>query len=160
MKLNHNRLATISNYHIIWKQFNAFLIRLDIKPKFWEERVALYCAHLMEKGTKSSTMSSYISAIKAILRADNYEWSESRVVFSSLVRACKLNNDIIKPRLPIHIGMLEILLFEIDRIYSGTQPYLQSLYKAVLCLGYYGLLRIREMAIGSHSILAKIYILI
>ena len=51
--------------------------------------------------------------------------------------------------------MLEILLFEIDRIYSGTQPYLQSLYKAVLCLGYYGLLRIGEMAIGSHSILSK-----
>ena len=126
-----------------------------MRPKFWEDRVALYCAHLMECGVQSSTMSSYISAIKAILKVDKYEWEESRVLFSSLIRSCKLANDQIKARLPIHIRLLETILFEINRMFGDSQPFLQSLYKSIFCLGYYGLMRVGELATGTHTLLAK-----
>ena len=154
MKNTQNRPATLKNYKAIWGQFNNFLIKLDVKPKYWEDRVALYCAHLHERNIQSSTMSSYISAIKAILKYDNYKWNDSRVIFSALVQSCKLSNDEIKPRLPIHIGLLEMLLFEVGQAFN-LQLYLESMYKALFSLAYYGLLCIGELATGSHTILAK-----
>ena len=59
LRNNQTREPTKRNYHQIWKQFNCFLIRLDVRPKLWESRVALFCAYLIEKGNKSSTIRSY-----------------------------------------------------------------------------------------------------
>ena len=56
--------------------------------------------------------------------------------------------------MPICIGLLEILLFELERYYC-TQPYLCTLCKAMFTLAYYGMLRIGEIALGTHTIKAK-----
>ena len=148
----------MKTYHHIWTKFNNFVIKLDYKPPTWEERIALYCGYLIEKGVQSSTLKSYISAIKCILKNDNYEWDENKILFSSITRACKLVNDQVKVRLPIQINLLEMIIFEIERYFNGknnTQLYLETLYKCLFITAYYGLLRIGEITTGSHPVKAK-----
>ena len=69
-----------------------------------------------------------------------------------------MENDQVKIRLPIQKGLLEMLLFEIQRTFGGVneapQPYLEALYKAMFCLAYYGMLRVGEIAYGPHIIKA------
>ena len=141
----------------IWRQLNKFIIKLDYKEHLsWEERTALFGAYLVDKGVQS--LKSYFSTIKFILRQDGYPWDESKALLSSLVRGCKLENDALKVRLPIQKGLLEILLFEIERMFGGSnnpQPYLESLYKAIFCLAYYGMLRVGELTQSNHTVLAK-----
>ena len=161
LKNSQTRKSTKHNYLQIWKQFNNFLIRLDKKPKIWENRVSLFCAFLIDNGTKSTTIRSYVSAIKHILKMDGYDWDDSLILLSSLTRACKLINDTVFHHLPISRNMLEVLLFEIERLYA-SQTYLEILYKTILLVGYYGMFRVGELASYTdkvhsmdHSIKAK-----
>ena len=109
----------------------------------------------MGKNLQSSTVRSYVSAIKSVLVNDGYEWNNGKILLSSLTRSCKIAEDGIKTRLPIQKGLLEIILFEIRREYGETQPYLELLYIALFLLAYYGLLRIGELADSQHSIKAR-----
>ena len=56
-----------------------------MKLATWEQRVSLYCAYLVDRGIKSMTMRSYVSAIKCILKDDHYEWDDNAIILSSLV---------------------------------------------------------------------------
>ena len=58
-----------------------------------------------------------------------------------------------KIRLPIQKGLLELILFRIQRKYDN-QPYLEALYITAYLLQYYGLLRIGELAQSPHSLKA------
>ena len=150
-----NRVSTRKTYFRIWRQFNAFLIRLDNKPKDWESRVTLYIGHLIEKGIQSNSIKSYVSAIKRILMDDGYEWEDQKILLSSLTRACRLVNDAIKTRLPIQCGLLELILFEVTRIMNlNHQTYLKHLYLTIFSIGYYGLMRIGEVTQSDHVIQA------
>ena len=53
---NKNRQSTKNNYLGIWRQFNRFIMRLDVVPNSWEQRVILFCAFLVQNGLKSSTI--------------------------------------------------------------------------------------------------------
>ena len=157
LRCTQNRDSTIKNYLSIWRHFNNFVIQLDRKPNSWEERTSLFMAHLISGGTQSSTIRSYVSAIKRILIDDGYQWNEKQILLSSLTRACKLINDHVRTRLPIQSGLLELILFELNRKFK-TQPYLIVLYQAVFSLGYYGLLRVGELTVSqnsSHTIKAR-----
>ena len=153
LKNKRNRMSTNNNYYKIWKLFNQFLIRLDVMPCRWEDRAVLFCAHLIDNGRQSSTVRSYLSAIKCVLQNDNYQLVESHVILSTLTRACRLVNDRVHTRLPIKLGLLEMILFEINRRYS-TQPYLQAMYSTLFALAYYGLFRIGEVTASNHCIKA------
>ena len=139
LKGQQNRESTAQTYHTVWQQFNSFLIKLDNKPPLWEDRAALYGAFLVNNGVQSCTLKSYISAIKTVLKADD------------------IKNDIVHTQFPIRIGLLELLLGEIHRIFneSNPQPYLIILYQSILCLGYYGLMRIGELTKGPHVLRAQ-----
>ena len=50
---------------------------------------------------------------------------------------------------------MEMILFEVDRVYSDKQPYLDSLYKAVFAISYYGMMRIGEVTESLHVLKAK-----
>ena len=113
----------------------------------------MYCAALIQEGAQSATLKSYISAIKAILRDDGYEWNENRVLLGSLTRSCKLINDRVRTRLPVNQGLLEMMLFELERLLSN-QPFLMILYKAMFALAYYGLFRAGEITKSNHVIKA------
>ena len=155
LKNERHQKSTRDNYYTIWKNFNKYILRLDVMPKTWEERVALYCAYLVsEKKIKSSTLRSYISAIKDTLLMDGYEWKTDKLLISTLTQSCKAKNDKVTNRLPIQISLLEILLYEVERQYQDDQPYLDLLYKNIFSLAYYGLLRISELALSPHVIKA------
>ena len=150
-----NRSSTVQMYHRVWNSFNKFLIRLDNKPDNWEDRVLLFSAYLIQNGNQSGTVKSYVSAIKSVLKDGGYTWNENAVILGSLTRACRVVNDVVTNRFPIRIGLLELILFEVERLWEGQQPYLEILYKAMLILGYYGLLRIGELAKSNHILKAK-----
>ena len=154
LKSKGNRESTKKTYHRIWTRFNKFLLKLDSKPSAWEDRVALFAAFLVQEGRQSSTIKSYVSAIKYVLQLDGYSWSDNKVLLTTLTRACKLENDVVKTRLPIHVGLLDTLLFELDRALD-QQKYLCCMYKALFALSYYGLLRVGELTTGEHPIKAK-----
>ena len=58
-----------------------------------------------------------------MLKPVKYKWDENFGLISSLTCACKLVNDTVIHRFPIHVGLLEMTMFEIGRIYQN-QPYL------------------------------------
>ena len=97
---------------------------------------------------------SYISAIKHVLRCDEYTWNDDGMMLSTITRSCKLINDTVRIRLPISRKLLDLMLVKMSRIFS-TQPYLKIMYHVLFILGYYGLMRIGELTSGTHPILAK-----
>ena len=152
------RASTTSNYLSVWRHLNKFIINLDSKENLsWEQKTALFGAYLVDcRGVQSTTLKSYFSAIKHILKQDGYQWDENKVLLSALVKSCKLENDKVKIKLPIQKGLLEQILFEVERYYSEVkvQPYLETLYKTIFCLGYYGMLRVGEISLSEHVIKA------
>ena len=116
-------------------------------PSSWEELTSLFVTYLVDSGIQSSTVRSYVSAIKWTLINDKYNWQDEQVLLGSLTWACKLVNDKVRMRQPIHCSLLEMILFEVKRTFSNTsQLYLIKLYLAMFSLGYYGLFRVGELA--------------
>ena len=151
---NQHRPSTKDNYLMVWRQFNEFFIKLDFKPRNWEDRLTLFVAYLIKNKKQSSTVKSYISAVKAVLKMNRIKVTGDQYLLSSMVRACRLKNDRVKTRLPIGKKMLIKLLQQIEKSFS-QQPYLRLLYQTMLSTMYHGLLRIREVTCGPHNILAK-----
>ena len=157
LKNKQTRDTTTQNYLGIRRHLNKFLINLDHLDRnlTWEDRTALFGAYLVDNGIQSSTLKSYFSAIKHVLRQGGYSWNDNTFLLSSLIRSCKLQNDKVKVRLPIKKGLLEMLLFEIKRTYKDAgQNYLYDMYIAILCLTYYGMLRVGEITQGPHTLKA------
>ena len=156
LKNRQTRSSTSATYLSIWRHLNKFILRLDHREKiYWEDRTALFGAYLVDKGVQSSTLRSYFSAIKHILKQDGYPWDDNKALLSSLVRGCKLENDQLKVRLPIQRGLFEMILFELERRFSNnTQPYLEIMCKALFSLAYYGMLRVGELPQGDHTVKA------
>ena len=149
-----NRDSTTNNYLTVWRQFNKFIISLDYKPPSWEERAALFLAFKIEvDGLKSTSVKSYLSAIKKLLIDDGYDWNNSKILLGSLTKACRLVNDRVHTRLPIQCSLLEMILFEIQRKFTNDgQMYLKSLYMALFTLSYYGLMRVGEVMLSDHVV--------
>ena len=158
LKSMQNRPLTSQNYLAIWRKFNKFITRLDYKPQFWEDRTSLFVAHLIDEGLQSSTVKSYVSAIKRILIDDGYQWDDNHIWLTVMTKACRIINDKVKTRLPIRFGLLELILFEVHRYFMTEQTnqlYLVVLYQALFVIGYYGLLRVGEMMLSQHMVKAK-----
>ena len=154
LRYNRNRASTKRNYYSVWKQFNEFIVKVDNKPGSWEQRLTSFVGYLIDANKKSTTVKSYVSAIKAILFENDLEINEDTFLLGSLTGACKLVNDRVKPRLPIHMDLLWVILKKLEAIF-GSQLYLLNLYKVIFASGYFGLLRIRELIPSPHVIKAK-----
>ena len=105
-----NRSSTRRNYYCVWKSFNNFIISLDRKPRFWEDKLTLFVGFLIHNGKKSSTVRSYVSAVKAVLLDIDIELNYNQFLIQSLTRACRLINDQVCTRLPIYKAMLHLIL--------------------------------------------------
>ena len=155
--MERHRSSTRKIYYSVWRTFNEFYIKLDQKPKTWEDRLILFIGFLVETKKKASTIRSYISAIKAVLEEDNYDLNPNKYLISSLTKTCSYKNCQVRTRLSISKKLLELILeqttqhLEID----SNQVYLSILYKALFSAAYYGLLRVAELTTGSHPIMAK-----
>ena len=154
LKLNTTRSSTAATYYRVWKSFNQFVVKLDKVPNNWEQRLSLYLSYLVDSGTQSSSLKSYISAIKKTLLLVNHNLNFDMVLFNSLSKACKIRNDVVKIRRPIRTGLLDQLLFEMEHHFRH-QYYLETLYKSIFILTYYGMLRIGEVTQLKHVLKAK-----
>ena len=118
----------------------------------------LFTGFLIDNNLKSTSVRSYISAIRAVLTENTIEINDNKFLLNSLTRACKLQNDKIITRLPIRKDLFLLLVKEIGAYYgqqNRNQPYLVFLYRVMFTAAYYGLLRIGEISQGPHIILAK-----
>ena len=146
-----HRSTTRRMYHEAWCNFNDFLITLDKWPDMWEDRIALFIADLMGEhgdGHPSSTVASYVSATHTVLKDGGVEIEKKSVILSSLLRSCRLNNKSESTlRLPIRHSLMHLLIDKVEDKFLNelNQPFLSRLYKAILMIGYYGLLRVGEM---------------
>ena len=156
LRYQQHRNSTKSNYYGVWKSFNQFYIKLDKKHKSWEDRLILFVAYLIDTGKKSTTIHSYISAIRAVLRNEGCMLNDNNVMLSALTRVCKLHYDTFKVRLPIRKSLLNILLVSIKKLFKkNPQPYLECMYETIFLTGYYGLFRIGELTESNHVLLAN-----
>ena len=156
LKTQRFRSSTQKTYYAVWKQFANFYLRLDYKPLVWEECITLFIVYLIENKLKSSTIKSYLSALRGVLAEDGIDIPQENFVLSSLIRASKLQNDTLTVRLPIHKDLLHLILKEINSLYSKVnQPYLKNLYMALFSTSYYGLLRIGEITASPHALKSR-----
>ena len=150
------RSSTSKSYLNIWRQFNKFVINLDTKHSCWKDRVQLFIGYKIYQGMQSSTVKTYISAIKKTLIDDGYQWDDQKVILGSLTKACKLVNDKVFTRLPIQFGLLEMMLCELQRVFGDSgQHYIQHLYRTMFALSYYGMMKISEVAKSDHVLKAR-----
>ena len=63
LKIEHNCDKIRKTYHSVWRQFNKFYLKLDIKPQMSEDQLILFVGYLISSGKRSSTVKSYISAM-------------------------------------------------------------------------------------------------
>ena len=84
LKTQSRRDSTRANYYSIWKHFNRFFVRLDRKPRSWEDRLLLFIGHLIKHNRKSTTIRSYVCTIKAILFEFGYELKEDKTLLKAL----------------------------------------------------------------------------
>ena len=93
--------STRKNYYAVWRLFNEFFIRLDVKPRNWEDRLTFFVGHLIQQNRQSSTVKSYVSAFKAVLKMNNIKIKEDQYLLSSRTHACRIKNDTFRARLLI-----------------------------------------------------------
>ena len=153
LKSQHHRDSTRKLYHQVWKQFSSFYLRLDVKPATWEDRITLFTAYLINNKLKSTTIRSYISALKSVLHEDGRKINKDSLTISALMRACKIRND--KPvfRFPIYKQLLKLIIDELCTWSAEEkQHYLFNLYAALFMAAYYGLLRVGELTRSPHTL--------
>ena len=156
LKTEGIKSSTKRSYYSAWKSFNQFFIRLDEKPDTWEDRLILFIGYLIQDNKQSQTIRCYVSAIKKVLRDDDIILNENKMLISSLTKACKIKNDRVRTRLPIQKGMLRIIIQNTRDFFETLhQQYLADLYQAMFSTAYFGLLRVGEIASGSHPILVN-----
>ena len=88
-----HRKSTKQNYLLVWRSFNKFYLCLDKKPGNWEDRLILFVGYLIQNKRKSTTIKSYISAIRAMVREVKVILNEDTFLIKSLTRACHLSVD-------------------------------------------------------------------
>ena len=152
--MEKHRNTTRATYYRVWKLFNSFFLHLDNKPCTWEDQLILFTRFLVDNKLKSSSVKSYILAVRSVLMELGEKLSPDNYLLKSLTRACHLKNDTIVHHLPITKGVLKLLLDGIRKIYCAQQPYLLTMYSTMFATAYYGLFRIGELASGPHVVLA------
>ena len=103
------------------------------------------------------TIKSYATAIKSILASENIQISHDAYKLSALVRVCRLKKDkqSVAMQLPILKNLHDRLLDHMREYFMQKgQLYLATLCQVLILTGYYGLLRVGEMTLGTHPILA------
>lgn len=144
---------TDAKYYADWLTFNRFLLRLNNIPPSWEERTYVYLNYLEQTIHQSATLKVYKTAIKYELKNLGYEFDEEKFDLKATIRTCKYKNDRCAIRSPIHWSLLNSLLDCIHSHYMDKgQVYLAKLYRAMLALGYFALLRVGEMTKGPHNV--------
>lgn len=149
-----NKRGTERTYRSAYLEFTRFNLSLDHMPELLDDQLAIFVAYRVEKGDYSSTLESYLSGIKSMLSVDGIQINTRTARLRALIKACKYKNDRVIQRMPIKEALLVRIIRQVDLIFA-KQPYLASLYKCMLTMGYFGMMRVGEMARGDHPVLAR-----
>lgn len=141
-------------YRTAYLSFTQFNLSLDNMPERLDDQLAIFVAYRAQLGDYSGTIQSYLSGIKYMLAKDGIEIDTRSARLRSLIKACKYKNDRVIHRQPISETLLVKLIKQLDILFSA-QPYLNKLYRCMMVMGFYGMLRVGEMASGDHPILAR-----
>ena len=152
LKWEQHRSSTQKTYYSAWKSFNKFYVRLDTHSKNWEDRLTLFIAYMIKDEKKSTTIKSYISAIKAVLFELDEPMNKNTALLRALTKACRLQNDQVKARLPIRKPLLTSILRNLSDSFNSPQEYLTILYRALFTTAYFGLFRVGELTLGEHVV--------
>ena len=87
LKFDRYRNSTRQTYYRVWNLFNKFFIRLDIMPNNWEDSLVLFTAFLIKNDLKSTSIRSYLSAIRGVLTENSIKINEDRLLLNSMTRA-------------------------------------------------------------------------
>lgn len=148
------RSGTKRVYRMAYLDFTRFNLSLNNMPERLDDQLAIYVAYRVQLGDHSGTIETYLSGIKYMLGKDGIQINTRTTRLRALIKACKYKNDRVIQRMPITETLLVKLIKEIDLIFQ-YQPYLARLYRCMMVLGFYGMLRVGEMASGEHPILAR-----
>lgn len=149
-----NRDSTKRAYRTAYLDFTKFNLSLNNMPERLDDQLAVYVAYRVELGDHSNTIESYLSGIKYMLNKDGIEINTRTTRLRALIKACKYKNDKVIHRMAITETLLVKLVKQLDSIFA-SQPYLRKLYRCMMVMGFYGMLRVGEMASGAHPILAR-----
>ena len=114
LKQMQHRDSMCSNYYGIWKNFNKFILRLDIKPTNWEDQLVMYVAYLIHMKRCSTTIKSYISAIKVLLFNGGIAINKDTALLATLTQACRLHSDRVNTKLMISKDLIRLLLVNLQ----------------------------------------------
>lgn len=148
-----NKSSTERTYRSAYLEFTRFNLSLDHMPELLDDQLAIFVASRVEKGDYSTTVKSYLSGISSMLKKDGISINTRSARLRALIKACKYKNDRVIQRMPIKENMLVRIIRQVDLMFHD-QPYLSCLYRCMLGMGYFGMLRVGEMAKGDHPILA------
>lgn len=149
-----NKKSTKRTYRSHYLAFTRFLLSLDNMPELVDDQLALFVAYRTQKGDYGSTIESYLSGIRSMLALDGIQINTRTTRLRALIKACKYKNDRVIQRMPIKENMLVRIVRQVDLMFHN-QPYLSSLYRCMMVLGYFGMLRVGEMAQGDHPVRAR-----
>lgn len=149
--------STRKSYKRTWNRFNKFISKFNLIPPKWEDRIIVWAAHLADHRKSSSTIKSYVSAIRYCLSLDGIKVPHSNCELSAIIQAARQMNDRLYVRLPIQKDLLKLILNFIHTSYieGRGQSYLGSLLKCAYALAYHGMMRISELTQGEHILKAK-----
>ena len=140
-------------YYTVWRLFNDFFIRLDKKPRKWKDRLTFFVGYLVSDNKQSSTVRSYILVIKAVLQMNKIPINEDQYLLALLTKACRLRNNQLHTHLPIHKGMLKIILEKTDHyLMEANQLYLSLLYRTLFSTAYFSMFRVSELTLSEHQV--------
>ena len=148
--------GTRKSYRRFLDTFKDFCLSQQPKLKSSPARdttVAVFIAHLHDKGFAASTICSHLSAISFHHRLVGEVDPCQSFVVQRMILGCKKGCKSSDCRLPILKPMLHQLVDTCTRL-KGL--YNQVLYQSILLLAYHGFFRIGEILPSQHACVAKV----
>ncbi|XP_055997642.1 uncharacterized protein LOC125646786 isoform X2 [Ostrea edulis] len=152
-RLLHSSLSANTNqaYMVGIQAFNHFR-SIQGLPNTWpppDAHINTFIAHLSIHGYKQSTAKAYISAISFYCKLHWNADPTKHFIVQKLLQGMKRTNSISDARLPITLGILELIINKLQVVCSSTNETL--LFKASFSLAFNALLRIGEFALSKGN---------
>ena len=145
---------TRSSYNRAWKQFCSFCSLYNIPEDFpvLPRTVLRFVAHLFQRGYAASSIQSAVAAINSFHRLNDYPEPSNEATKRALVGIKNLRPSG-QGSLPIPIEMLDNMLLHAQIVL--LDPYISCLFKAMLSLAFFALLRVGEFTFSKHNLLRE-----